>query len=255
MEISKQVYKNAPISEVILGRYYSGNLYSVDIIVKLNELFSKDYPNVHACQPLIIEFLNANGVVKNIPNFDFVPVLYRRFAQDNSYLIQLQSNCFYLNWIRQDNQKVGNYPGFEAVYKKYQEEYKKVVETTGIQNQNEEILELSYIDRFPYSSLEDIYFYLTLEKPQFLDKDNYFAINLNYVLHLTELNGCAFISIATVKGENGHPMIETRYIIRGQVNINSELNSAEKWYKAAHIQQKDFFDNMFTEKAKEAWNV
>lgn len=93
-------YKNAPISEVIFGRYFLGNLHSVDSISRLNVVFSADYPNILSFQPLIIEFLKDGKITRKVPESDSIPILYRRFSADKSYLVQLQNNCFYLYFFR-----------------------------------------------------------------------------------------------------------------------------------------------------------
>ena len=97
-------YSKAPISEVIFGVIYTGPKLSPDDIFCLNGHFKDRFPSLEILSPLVVENLNGFQLVSNLDPSLTGPLLLRRRSSDSKWLLQIQSNSVYLNWIRNDSE-------------------------------------------------------------------------------------------------------------------------------------------------------
>jgi uncharacterized protein (TIGR04255 family) len=110
-------YSKAPISEVIMGVIYKKGKIPVDFILK-NALFSEEFPTIELVQPLFLEILNGFQVRQNFdPNSG--PYRVHKWSNDSKWLLQIQANMLFLNWIRLDTEPIGTYGGFSSVKNKF----------------------------------------------------------------------------------------------------------------------------------------
>lgn len=255
-------YKKAPISEVVCGIFVPESVFSIDDISRLNVLFITEYPQSEILPPIFLEMYRKNPADGKFQTMHLVPAnsttayLYRRFSKDNDYLIQFQENCFYLNWIRQDNQDVGNYPGFVNVYKMFTKELEKACSVKPIGISDGQVFELNYTDRVPLHyadgrirKIEDC---LNISLPAIIGQNSADKINLRYTIEEKELNGSGFLEVSTDCDQTGMELLEFRYIIRGEFS-SKMFSSRDLWFSKAHDRQKEVFETSFKNSAKEEW--
>lgn len=246
-------YNKAPISEVICGVFFPMSVFSADDISRINVSFLNDYPNREILPPIYLEMFRNRRNMRLVPSGSNVLSLTRRYSSDGHFLVQFQENCFYLNWIRSDDDDVGKYPRFDGVYEKFSKEFDKV---KSIKNLDEFMLEaffeLTYCDRFYLTSTTDkknIQDYMSIKLPIAENNNEDSCLNFRQTIAEKKLNGSAFLEVSTNYSPSGYSLADFRYIIRGN-SVNGDMN---KWFDAAHNRQLDVFDNIFTEKAKEEW--
>lgn len=142
-------YEKAPVSEVILGIMFSSNKISVDALFKISTVFAEEFPIVEILPPLILEELNDFIMQPITSDLNAGPFLIRRRSKDNKWLIQMQSNKIYLNWIREDDEPVGSYVGFSEIKKRFDAILANISAITDIKS-GHRLYELSYHDRFEW---------------------------------------------------------------------------------------------------------
>jgi len=246
-------YSKAPISEVIMGITYARNKIPVDFILK-NALFSEDFPIIALVQPLPLEVLNGFQVRLNYdPNSG--PYLVRKWSNNTKWLLQIQANMFFLNWIRLDTEPVGTYIGFSSIRDKFFSIIATLEDVMKVHLRSDIVFcDLTYHDRVKWQSeisdLSEIAKIMNINTPPKFSEHGYNNIFSRYTFHDFELNGFGLININTDTANDGEQLIKLESCLRGKNAINSDI---ETWFNQAHTKQLKIFDQIFTEEIKTKW--
>jgi len=247
----RKQYKHAPISEVVLGVGYRQPKIWVDLVLK-NAMLCEEFPSVEIGPPLTIEILEGFGVVA-AQNQLGGPFLVRRRTADNKWLVQIQANMLYLNWIRQDTDPVGNYVGFDAVKERFFSVLSKLENSLGISLREDIIFcELSYIDRFPWEcevqELSELNKLVRISTPPKFSEHGYNNVFSRFTFHDFEIQGFGLVNVNTTTAISGEQMVIAEANLRG--NPAGELDG---WLERAHAKQHVIFEGLFTDEMRKRW--
>lgn len=247
-------YKKAPLSEVIFGFTYKSRMFSDDELFLMNNLFSEEFPIVEIVAPLIIEDLRNFQLFPIINPTLTGTILYRRRTSERNWLLQMQGNAIYLNWIRQDSAPVGNYIGYNAIFDKFL----KIIEA--IENllhkslkENIYLLDLTYQDRINWQSykndLNSVSDIMNIQTPPITSDSIYNNIFSKYTQKKDSLNGFGIVNINTATSMAGNQVFRIETIYRGHP-LTSDIKT---WFDTAHNEQTDFFTSLFKENVLDSW--
>lgn len=247
-------YLKAPVSEVIFGINYSKQKMSTDDIFFLNTIFKDNFPLLEILPPLVVEDLNGFQLTQNLDPSISGPFLLRRRSIDNKWLLQIQSNRIYLNWIRNDSEPVGNYLGYSPIFSQFQEILDSLTKAFNFRVFDDiELLDLSYHDRIDWheylTELSKISELINISTPPIFSEEGYNNVFSKYSFLDSEINGFGLISINTASSMTGKQIIKVESNLRGKL-INM---SAVEWFQIAHKKQNYIFDKLFTQKIKDQW--
>jgi uncharacterized protein (TIGR04255 family) len=245
-------YPKAPVSEVIIGVNYKVDKMSPDSLFEASTLFSEDYPDVEILPPLIMEELNEYRIQQIVHDFTAGPFLIRRRTKDHKWLLQIQSNKIYLNWVRLDTEDVGNYIGFSKIKEKYFDILDRLGSLSDIKD-DVSLYDVTYHDRFEWqnyiSDISKIDTILNISSPPSFSIKGYNNIFSKFAYHDPEIGGFGFVNINTGTSSTGRQLLRFESNIRGMI-INRSL---DEWLNIAHDKQLDIFENIFTEKLRQSW--
>lgn len=247
----KEKYDRAPISEVIIGVFYKNPKISVDFLLK-NALLSDEYPLLEINPPLTIAILNGYKL-EPVINQNGGPILIRRRTLDKKWLIQVQSNALYVNWIRPDTEPVGHYVGYTAVKNQFFSFLSVLEKNLGISLQEDIILcELSYHDRFSWqaeiSELSQLNQLMNISTPPKFSEEGYNNNFSQFTFHDSEIQGFGIININTITAFDNEQLIKVETNLLG-----SPTNNLDEWLELAHKKQSDVFEKLFKEDVKKKW--
>jgi uncharacterized protein (TIGR04255 family) len=225
---------------------------SLDALFKAGSLFSEDYPDVEILAPLVMEELHEYRIQPISQDFTDGPFLIRRRTKDHKWLLQIQSNKVYLNWVRLDTEDVGNYIGFSKI----KEKYFTILDRLGslFNTKNDVLLyDVTYHDRFEWknhiSDISEIDTILNISSPPPFSKNGYNNIFAKFTYHDPEIGGYGFVNINTDTSLTGKQLLRFESNIRGMI----EHKTIDEWLNMAHDKQVDIFEKMFTEKLRRLW--
>jgi uncharacterized protein (TIGR04255 family) len=247
----KKKYTRAPISEVFIGVCYKYPKINVDNLLK-SALLHEEFPILEIDKPLTIEFLEGFTLVP-VFNANGGPILVRRWTTDKKWLVQIQTNMIYVNWIRPDTEPVGHYVGFTAVKDKFFSILSFLEEHLGVSLQEGiAFCDLSYHDRFPWqdeiSELSQLDRLMNISTPPKFSEHGYNNNFSYFTFHDFEIHGFGIISINTTTAIDGKQLIRVETSLRG-----CPLNSIGEWLSVARAKQFDIFEKLFKEKKKKKW--
>ena len=115
-------YSRSPLNEVVIGIQFSGVNWQIQHYGAYYEKLKKSYPKIQSVLPLAKHF--EQPTLK----FNSAAEMPRVWYSENTgpFLIQIQPDRFLLNWIKGDKE-ANNYPHFDAILKKFGEEYTNFV--------------------------------------------------------------------------------------------------------------------------------
>lgn len=245
----------APVSEVVFGITLLNNRISdSDIISLLNE-YKVKYPNIEITPPLANEWLVDYKILPEIDILKSGQILYRLRSSDKKYLIQLQGNKFYLNWIRQDEEDVGNYPGFSKILAVFNELKEVIVSFLkhDIFENNIKYYELSYHDRFEWQeyieNISQIEKIMNFNPPKIGIDTGFNNVFSQYTYQNDMIGGYGSLSINTSTSIKNKQLLRFESIIRG-VLPDASSNS---WFKMGHDIQNKIFLNTFKDLILDTW--
>lgn len=245
-------YSKAPVSEVILGVNYNINKMSPDALFKASSLFSNDYPAVEILPPLIMDVLNGYRIQPMSHDLSSGPFLIRRRTEDRKWILQIQSNKVYLNWVRLDAEAVGNYIGFLKIKEKYFDILDSLSNLFDTKN-NIASYEITYHDRFEWqkyiSDISEINTILNISSPPPFSKEGYNNIFSKFTYHDPEVGGYGFININTDTSPMGKQLLRFESNICGMI----KNQSIDEWFDVSHNKQLDIFEKIFTDKLRRLW--
>lgn len=254
-------YSQAPISEVVCGIIFNTNLLlNNGAIFKLLISISEAYP-IRQTIPTISneEIINGSiSVSTDYANAGFTT--YRQTTEDTKWQILIQQNMVTLHWVRQDEQTVGNYPGYNEIVAKFKEVYNITKAAVGDDlkfNASIKSYYLSYTDRVNMAhfkeqglSVHDLINLAPLSFTAFNKAhvaDNYFV---RFSGPCDEIKGyfIASINSPTLPGLGQILIIENK--LKGTPH---QFNSIDEWFDNAHEIQFSFFESIFKSSILEKW--
>jgi len=246
-------YLKAPISEVIMGVAYKNNKIPVDFFLK-NALFSEEFPITELVQPLFLEMLNGFQVTKNYDPSSG-PFLVRKWSKNSKWLLQIQANMIFLNWIRLDTEPVGTYSGFSSIRDRFLSIMATLEDVMKLHLHSDIVLcDLTYHDRIKWQSeisdLSEIAKIMNINTPPKFSEHGYNNIFSRYTFHDFNLNGFGLININTDTANDGEQIIKIESNLRGKCSINGDI---ETWFEQAHTKQTNIFEQLFKKEIKEKW--
>lgn len=257
LEMTDIKYKNAPVSEVIFGvTFKDAILGNGNFHLKLISKLIDKYPVYNIQPPLVNEELKGyqNNLISN--PFAAGPALYRLRSADNSWLIQIQLNKLYLNWIRDDQKDPGHYPGYTAISSEFNDLLKNVLAELRASESDILYYELTYHDRIKWidyvTSIKDIDQIVNYKLPQLdLDSSSVEIVNFNKILNakIEHLGGFMSLNFATATDVTGKQILRLELSIKG----NLSNNSMNDWFEKAHITQVELFEKIMNHQILKLW--
>jgi len=247
----KGKYTRAPISEVIIGIGYNQPKMPVDDILK-KALLCDEFPVLEINPPLTIEILDGFKLMP-ILNQNGGPILIRRRTSNKKWLVQIQANMIYVNWIRLDTEPVGQYVGFTAIKDKFFSVLSILEKNLRIPLQEDiAFCDLSYHDRFPWkteiSELSQLNQLMNVSTPPKFSDNGYNNNFSRFTFHDFEIQGFGIININTTTAIDGEQLIRVETNLRG-----NPTNNLDDWLKQAHTKQFNIFEKLFKEDIKKKW--
>jgi uncharacterized protein (TIGR04255 family) len=246
-------YTNAPISEVIFGITLERPIEeSARIISYYCEKLSEKYPKFELSNPISDYTISETGNVE----LHFDPVLtgqavFRFRSVDKKFLIQIQKNKIYFNWIRGDEETVGHYPGYKSLFIKFNDILKNFLQYIGQKADGILSCDLTYHNRIDLDELIKDKFTLvdlfSCSLPVYGEKQ----LGLSYAVSevIEKYNFFLNTKIETInRGENN--VLRYKHIIQ---SINSLEVGYIKWFNEAHKIQVHSFEKTFSKKVLETW--
>jgi uncharacterized protein (TIGR04255 family) len=245
-------YSKAPVSEVILGITYGVNKIPVDKLFQISSMFSMEFPIVEICPPLILEELKGFRLQPMVVDIGAGPFLVRRRTSDAKWLLQIQSNKIYLNWIRKDDEPVGAYIGFSKVKESFDAILEKISKVVDVK-MNHSLYELSYHDRVEWQGIipdiSEINTIMNVASPPKLFAEGYNNLFSRYSYLTSEMGGYGLLSI------NTDTSVSQKQVIRFESNLRGIIpqKTFDEWMALAHKKQLLIFESCFSEKLRDLW--
>ncbi len=244
--MSNNKYKKAPVSEVIFGVTFENNeLLRSKKIFELILKYSEQFPEIQTLSPIPNVPNKEANEENNQINISFNPPgsLYRMWSNDRNWLLQLQYNKIYLNWVRPDTEGPGKYPGFTKVFEKFESVY------DNLKNFKIEQYELTYLDRIDLNDLNElsrIDEIFEFKLPTIINSDpRSFASNFKF--STPDIEGHTDITINTKMLMTGHPAISFQCTIRGM------KEKCHEFFNITRKKQIQIFEDFFNKKILESW--
>jgi uncharacterized protein (TIGR04255 family) len=245
-------YSKAPVSEVILGITYKVNKIPVDKLFQISSMFSEEFPIVEICPPLLFEELFGFRLQPMVADIGAGPFLVRRRTNDAKWLLQIQSNKIYLNWIRKDDEPVGAYVGFSKVKERFDVIIEKISEVEDAKTDHL-LYELSYHDRVEWqdiiSDISEINAVINVKSPPKFFPEGFNNVFSRYTYPASDIGGYGFLGI------NTDTSVSQKQVIRVESNLRGIFpqKTFDEWMDIAHQKQLLIFENCFNEKTKDSW--
>jgi len=249
-------YKNPPVNEVVCGvRFHTPDKLRIPHIGLLWEKFRADYPIIQHAVP--IASLKGELVVDKVTGAPLPRVWFINKSDDQ--LIQFQSDRFYFNWRRRENE----YPRYGHVIKNFENVVNEVTiffdefefgELKPIE------YELSYINQIPkdqgWNTVDDIpkifsdYVWKKTKK-RFLPNPQKVAWSKEFPLPDNKGNLNVSLKQAT-RTEDKVPLLILELKTRG-INELEEKEGFREWFDLAHEWIVRGFTDLTTPKIQKIW--
>lgn len=247
-------YTKAPVSEVIIGITFAKSILDMDAIFAAQNALANEYPNTEIRPPLadmsLVEFRLSTEVDPNATG----PFLLRMRTADKKWLCQLQGNKLYINWIRPDEEKVGNYVGFTKVLNQFLSVCRQVgIELDDNVSSGVKYFEATYHDRIEWQqyigSISDLSAIMNVAAPRIGITEELNNVFSRYTYHLPELKGHGVLSINTETSPQSIQLLKLESTIRGFLPDVS----LSDWMHKANLMQVQCFENLFTKDTLDSW--
>ena len=245
-------YTKAPVSEVILGITYGNNKMPVDKLFQISSMFSEEFPDVEICPPLILEELNGFRLQSMVMDIGAGPFLVRRRTNNAKWLLQVQSNKIYLNWIRKDDEPAGAYVGFSKVKGRFVAILEKISGFVDV-TIDHSLYELSYHDRIEWqdiiSDISEINTIMNVAPPPKFSTEGYKNLFSRYTYPASDIGGYGLLGI------NTDTSVSQKQVLRFESNLRGFISQKtfDEWMTIAHQKQLLIFENCFNEKLRDSW--
>lgn len=254
-------YSKAPISEVVCGIIFNSNfLLNNSILFNFLVELSKDFPSIFTHPTIAADEVVNNGIQTATEYTKAGFTTYRIVSEDTKWQVLAQQNLITFHWVRQDDENVGNYPGFTIIFERFKEIYstlKRIVNDDAKFSSNIKHYYLSYSDRVNLEELKEegvsITDTITLNPPKFeinnevYKTDNYFN---RYSGQCDAINGYSIVGVnsPTLPGLGQILVVDNK--LKG---APKEDITIDQWFKVAHDIQVSFFETIFSPKILQLW--
>lgn len=247
-------YKKAPVSEVILGATFKVAKLELAHVFGAQALLRDTYPQMEVRPPLANEVLSEYRLNTEINPENTGPFLLRMRSGDLRWLVQIQRNKLYLNWVRPDTEKVGNYVGFETVFGAFQ----SLCDVVGKVSENFAVAEVQYFevtyhDRLEWQSyvenLSDLPEIMNFQPPQIGAPQGFNNVFSKYTFQEPDVGGYGVLSVSTDTSPKSVQILKFETSLRGRLDDVSY----DKWMHRANEKQVEFFENMFVQETLDRW--
>lgn len=167
------------------------------------------------------------------------------------WLVQVQYNKLYLNWVRGDDESVGDYPGFETVAEHFFA-CLNLVEGNGT---HFKYLELTYQDRLQLRHFGDDPRGLMAVSFPDVRPDTSVAgsapleVSSSSIAPQPDLNGYASVTVNTGYDTGGNKIVGMQSTLWG----GSGTEEYSVWFEKAHRTQYAFFRGFFSQEVLNQW--
>lgn len=251
--MSEQEYKNAPVSEVIFGVTFNHQVIDVEALFELRQIFKDEFPILELKNPLSDAYLEESKLVTEIEVDRVGPFRLRMRSTSSDWLIQMQLNKIYFNWIRKDSDEVGNYPGYNKIKERFKSILRIVLEESNTMKRDVDYFDLTYHDRLLWQnyvdSLNNVDEIINLVVPKINTEEDFNNLINKYTYHAPSLDGYGILNLNTNTSIENQQILKFEKILRGY----DKFENLENWFNKAHEQQLRAFKNTFTEKILEQW--
>lgn len=256
---SSAKYVNAPISEVIFGVTFNQAVYG-NLLFELIARFKKDYPKIQLQSPLPDETLKGY-TIENIIEAELTGAfLTRLFSVDDHWLLQLQNNKFFFNWLRRDDLPTGKYPGYMEICRRFDELFNESLESIVFDKNNLNTAvkhySLIYQDRIFWQdhikNLSDIGEIIKIELPSLprtmASSSTPTNIFFKSTIPVEEIGGHVNININTGISSN-RPVL----ILQSEIYGKKDSGSMLEWFDVSRNIQQNLFENIFQQEILRQW--
>ena len=249
-------YKNPPVNEVVCGvRFHSPHNLRIPHIGLLWEKFRADYPTIqHA---VTIASLKGELVVDAVTGVPLPRVWFINKSGDQ--LIQFQSDRFYFNWRRRENE----YPRYGHVIKNFENVVNEVTisfDEFGLGELRPIEYELSYINQIPkdqgWNTVDDLpkifsdYVWKKTKK-RFLPNPQ--KVSWSKEFSLPDNKGNLNVSLKqAIRKEDKAALLILELKTRG-INESEEKEGFREWFDLAHEWIVRGFTDLTTPKIQKIW--
>jgi uncharacterized protein (TIGR04255 family) len=180
------------------------------------------------------------------------PFLVRRRTRDAKWLLQIQSNKIYLNWIRKDNEPVGAYIGFLKVKEFFAAMLEKISGVADVKT-NHSLYDLSYHDRVEWqdiiSDISEINTIMNVASPPKFSTEGYNNLFSRYTYPASDIGGYGLLGI------NTDTSVSQKQVICFESNLRGIIpqKTFDEWMTLAHQKQLVIFESCFSEKLRDSW--
>lgn len=230
-------FKNPPIYELVIGMSFKNILFDVFAITKFYEKVKGTYSKVEEKEPILFQTIEKprNNINDILTDMKFNPDSFVRYwfiNGDGSKLIQIQNNCFYLNWRK--NQTGENvYPSFKSLLEEFKNIYTILGSIVGQDTleKNAEF-ELTYYDHIladiepnRRTNLDKIFDYFHLEGLT-SDLDGF---NIRFSKKLPDFDGRYDANYqSAILGKTKQNIVVVKTTIKGK--LTEKYNNFESWF-------------------------
>lgn len=255
--MSDNKYSKAPVSEVICGIVFKEPILSEDnYLLKFISSVVDQFPKTTVLGPLADESLIGYQLTTEVNPIKSGPILHRLTSSNNNWLIQIQSDKFYLNWLRPDNVNPGKYPGFSKIFEEFSGYVSRIFKDLNIDTKDVQAYELTYLDRISWqkeiSNLGEIDKIISLKSPHIVLDGKSIESNgfMNrYAYPLESIGGYGVFGITTAPSIQGEQLLNYELRLKGAL---IEM-SIKDWFDKTHKIQVDFFEKFFSEEILNKW--
>lgn len=247
-------YSHAPVSEVIIGiTWENDHLLKTGRFFSILQQLKEGYGEPQTLGPIADEALLPDGRVQQFLNpQNSGPLLYRFRALTADWLVQIQHNKVYLNWVRVDKTPVGHYPGYVAISEKFFGLLTDLgladLELSSIQT-----LDLTYQDRLKWvgqiETLGDVDEIMGIKMPRLTAEKGALSKSLFLSSHyaLPALKGFGTVQVQS-PSPVGPEILSVQLSLKGKPDVG-----VHEWLNDAHTMQLEFFESFFHERILDAW--
>lgn len=245
-------YSNAPISEVIFGITLKEPISNAtDILDYYVHMLKKNYPIMELSNPLGDYVIHENDNVEIYVNADNTgQAIFRFRSSDKIFLIQIQKNKLYFNWIRNDSEPTGNYPGFSILFRNFQEILNGYFSFFNLSQDSIVSCDLTYHDRFDLKKTpKDILFFNIFRNNPINYGDKLLTYSVKLSEQIEDISSYSSTIVETVFSAETK-ILRFEHIIH---SLNQLSLSYEDWFEEAHKKQLSSFEMTFSDKVLETW--
>ncbi len=253
-------YAKAPVSEVILGLTFNESFFKKENFnLKLIAELSSEFPIIENHPPIFNEVFSDGKIIRELNTEKTGEILYRLSTLNRDWLLQIQNNKIYINWMRQDNEDVGNYPGYSEIFRRFNNFLTNISTKIGLDKNEIFYLEMTYHDRLDYekeniTNASDLNNFINLPIPDFRligIENEITGVNNRYTFPLNALNGHLSISISNAFSslDPEKKVFSIQFSIKGKL-INKDI---QEWFNSANEIQNNLFIKTFKEVKLNQW--